>query len=234
MLESACRALEQLCSNEDNQKRAGDEEGIAALVKMLRREAASDELLESACIALGCMCFGNVSNTREAVNDENGIVVLVKILRREATSERVIVSACMALVNMCFGDDDLTSEAVHNEEVIAAVVSVLGRERSLGGKGASRRVVDLAWLALRNIWFCKNQSINDMISIVNKDLSRKVSKGWLRWISKNLSRMFDMNELTSHSTSSEDSDDGATRGRDGEAAGGAAALVCVHFFCDAV
>ena len=37
--------------NEDNQQRAGDEEGIAALVKLLRREAASDELLESACIA---------------------------------------------------------------------------------------------------------------------------------------------------------------------------------------
>ena len=91
--------------------RAGREMGIAAVVKLLKLETASDGLLESACIALGEMCFGNVDNTSKAVNGEKGIVAMVKILRRETASEIVTASTCRALASMCLKDDDKQSRA---------------------------------------------------------------------------------------------------------------------------
>ena len=77
--------------------------------------------------------------------------------------------------------------------------------------------------ALRNLWFCNSQSIDEMIQRVQDALPKRVSQRW----SQHISIMFEMNVETSYSTSSEDSNDGATRGQDGEVAGEASPKVYI-------
>jgi len=113
----ACRCLETLALDADNEMAIGEVGGIEAVLLGMIQHFDDESVLESAWAALwNLSCCSSAESLMSAVDSLGGMDVLVQCMTRHSTSAPVQANACGTLANLC----------IQQEARIAALVEAGG------------------------------------------------------------------------------------------------------------